>query len=85
MQRSDASEVPGTQASPAQIARTMPRRLCEKGPSAAAALAALDLLAPYDSLLLAVSGGPDSVALMLLAAQWPGRAARRIAVATVAA
>ena len=48
-----------------------------------AALAALDLLAPYDSLLLAVSGGPDSVALMLLAAQWPGRAARRIAVATV--
>lgn len=54
-----------------------------RAPIPPAALAALDLLAPYDSMLLAVSGGPDSVALMLLAAQWQGRANRRIAVATV--
>lgn len=47
------------------------------------ALTALDLLAPCDCLLLAVSGGPDSVALMVLAAQWAGRAGRRIEVATV--
>ena len=52
-------------------------------PKSCEALTALDLLAPYNSLLLAVSGGPDSVALMLLAAQWAGRAERRIAVATV--
>ncbi len=45
--------------------------------------AALDLLEDYDAILLAVSGGPDSVALMLLAAQWAGRAQRRIEVATV--
>ncbi len=44
---------------------------------------ALELLAPYPSLLLAVSGGPDSVALMLLCAQWSLRASRHIAVATV--
>jgi tRNA(Ile)-lysidine synthase len=44
---------------------------------------ALDLLAPYRSLLLAVSGGPDSVALMLLCADWPDRVAHEIAVATV--
>ncbi|MGD9544726.1 MAG: tRNA lysidine(34) synthetase TilS [Methylocystis sp.] len=44
---------------------------------------ALDLLAPYPSALLAVSGGPDSVALMLLCAQWSLRASRDIAVATV--
>jgi len=44
---------------------------------------ALDLLAPYPSLLLAVSGGPDSVALMLLCAQWSLRRPRDIAVATV--
>ncbi len=54
-----------------------------RAPNSPAALAALELLAPYDSLLLAVSGGPDSVALMLLAARWSGRAVRRIAVATV--
>ncbi len=48
-----------------------------------AALAALDQLSRYDTILLAVSGGPDSVALMLLAAQWPGRVERRIDVATV--
>ncbi len=46
-------------------------------------LAALDPLAPHRSLLLAVSGGPDSVALMLLCAQWPARAGHEIAVATV--
>lgn len=50
---------------------------------AATALTALELLTPYNSLLLAVSGGPDSVALMLLIAQWAGRAQRRIDVATV--
>jgi len=44
---------------------------------------ALAVLTPHRSLLLAVSGGPDSVALMLLAAQWPDRAFRDIAVATV--
>ena len=44
---------------------------------------ALAPLAPYPSLLLAVSGGPDSVALMLLAARWRDRAAHEIAVATV--
>jgi tRNA(Ile)-lysidine synthase len=46
-------------------------------------VAGLDLLAPHRSLLLAVSGGPDSVALMLLCAKWPGRGERDIAVATV--
>ncbi len=44
---------------------------------------ALELLAPYPSLLLAVSGGPDSVALMLLCAQWSLRSSHDIAVATV--
>ncbi|HEY8262234.1 MAG TPA: tRNA lysidine(34) synthetase TilS [Methylosinus sp.] len=44
---------------------------------------ALALLASHDVLLLAVSGGPDSVALMLLAAEWSQRAAKRIEVATV--
>lgn len=44
---------------------------------------ALALLAPYEKLLLAVSGGPDSVALMLLCAQWAARASHEIAVATV--
>jgi tRNA(Ile)-lysidine synthase len=51
-----------------------------------AALAADALLAPLaneSALLLAVSGGPDSVALMLLAAEWSQRASRRIEVATV--
>lgn len=44
------------------------------------------LLAPLDSakkLLLAVSGGPDSVALMLLAARWSGRRTIPVHVATV--
>ncbi|PWB83256.1 MAG: tRNA lysidine(34) synthetase TilS [Methylocystaceae bacterium] len=40
-------------------------------------------LAEAGPLLLAVSGGPDSVALMLLAARWSMRARREIAVATV--
>jgi tRNA(Ile)-lysidine synthase len=40
-------------------------------------------LAREDSLLLAVSGGPDSIALMLLAEQWSLRAKRKIFVATV--
>lgn len=44
---------------------------------------ALALLAPYPSLVLAVSGGPDSVALMLLCAQWRLRASHDICVATV--
>ncbi|WP_330082660.1 tRNA lysidine(34) synthetase TilS [Methylocystis iwaonis] len=47
------------------------------------AAGAFALLAPYERLLLAVSGGPDSVALMLLCAQWPERASHEIAVATV--
>lgn len=44
---------------------------------------ALDLLHPHVGLLLAVSGGPDSVALMLLCANWRERTNHRIAVATV--
>jgi tRNA(Ile)-lysidine synthase len=40
-------------------------------------------LADEASLLLAVSGGPDSIALMLLAARWSLREERDIAVATV--
>lgn len=44
---------------------------------------ALDLFAPHRRLLLAVSGGPDSVALMLLCAQWDARASHDMAVATV--
>lgn len=44
---------------------------------------ALALLEPYGSLLLAVSGGPDSLALMQLVAGWPERSRHDIAVATV--
>lgn len=43
----------------------------------------LAALSAHRSLLLAVSGGPDSVALMLLAAKWRERAKHEIAVATV--
>jgi tRNA(Ile)-lysidine synthase len=55
----------------------------------AAGAAALDAealfapLAPCPALLLAVSGGPDSTALMLLAARWSGRAQKTIEIATV--
>lgn len=45
--------------------------------------APLDLLKPRRGLLLAVSGGPDSVALMLLCAHWAERSVHDIAVATV--
>lgn len=45
--------------------------------------AALLLLKPHRKMLLAVSGGPDSVALMLLCAHWAERGAHEIAVATV--
>jgi tRNA(Ile)-lysidine synthase len=51
-----------------------------------ASLDADALLAPLacqPSLLLAVSGGPDSVALMLLAARWSLRGERAVAVASV--
>jgi tRNA(Ile)-lysidine synthase len=41
------------------------------------------LLAGAKKLLLAVSGGPDSVALMLLAAKWSGRQTSPIEIATV--
>ncbi len=44
---------------------------------------ALATLSPYNSLLLAVSGGPDSVALLLAIAHWRARGGREIAVATV--
>ncbi len=44
---------------------------------------ALALLEPYGSLLLAVSGGPDSLALLRLVAQWPQRHRHSVAVATV--
>jgi tRNA(Ile)-lysidine synthase len=40
-------------------------------------------LAPHERLLLAVSGGPDSVALMLLCARWTARGSHQISVATV--
>ena len=40
-------------------------------------------LASHKALLLAVSGGPDSVALMLLASRWSQRARHRIEIATV--
>jgi tRNA(Ile)-lysidine synthase len=43
----------------------------------------LALLAPYPRLLLAVSGGPDSVALMLLVARHLANGSRQIDVATV--
>lgn len=43
----------------------------------------LNVLAPYPSLLLAISGGPDSVALMLLISKWCERPKHSIAVATV--
>lgn len=43
----------------------------------------LALLSGAGSLLLAVSGGPDSVALMLLASRWSLCAGKNIAVATV--
>jgi len=44
---------------------------------------ALAPLAAHDALLLAVSGGPDSVALALLAARWPLGSQKRIEIATV--
>jgi tRNA(Ile)-lysidine synthase len=49
----------------------------------ASADALLAPLAEEKALLLAVSGGPDSVALMLLAARWSLRETKRIVVATV--
>jgi tRNA(Ile)-lysidine synthase len=49
----------------------------------AAADALLAPLAKEEALLLAVSGGPDSVALMLLAAAWSLRSHKRLVVATV--
>jgi tRNA(Ile)-lysidine synthase len=54
--------------------------------ASAASIDAAALFAPLaseGSLLLAVSGGPDSVALMLLAAQWSLRTKRDIATATI--
>jgi tRNA(Ile)-lysidine synthase len=48
-----------------------------------AAACALAPLSAHPRLLLAVSGGPDSVALMLLCAQWPERGDHEVAVATV--
>ena len=45
-----------------------------------------ELLAPYlgeKTLLIAVSGGPDSTALLLMAAEWEARRGARISAATV--
>lgn len=57
--------------------------LAEIGATHIEADVALAPLASHQSLLLAVSGGPDSVALMLLAARWSARGARDVAVATI--
>ena len=48
-----------------------------------AELTAFSSLAPHRSLLLCVSGGPDSVALMILAQQWVQNRQHDIHVATV--
>jgi tRNA(Ile)-lysidine synthase len=66
--------MPGKEAEETAASDDVCERRCEE---------ALTVLAPYPSLLLAVSGGPDSVALMLLCARWSLRASRDIAVATV--
>jgi tRNA(Ile)-lysidine synthase len=57
--------------------------MCADAPSQVDADLLFAPLANETSLLLAVSGGPDSIALMLLAALWSLRTQRRIAVATV--
>ena len=53
--------------------------------TAAEADAAFAMLADFDHLILAVSGGPDSMALMVLAAEWRARTrpAISLSVATV--
>ena len=53
------------------------------GATAAAAEAALDRLAPEGALGVAVSGGGDSVALLVLAADWAAAHGRSLAAATV--
>lgn len=47
---------------------------------------ALECLSPFDRVVLAVSGGPDSMALLVMVAEWLARGGRRspaISVATV--
>jgi tRNA(Ile)-lysidine synthase len=57
--------------------------VCPEVFSAAQIDALLAPLKPVNAILIAVSGGPDSTALLLMAAEWAARRGTRIAAATV--
>jgi tRNA(Ile)-lysidine synthase len=57
---------------------------CEEAISAAEADRALDVLKPFDRVVLAVSGGPDSLALTYLVCDWHARLGTNRPVITVA-